>query len=146
MQSACSASTPSATSAGLGGPIRKGSGSETCCQSPAERYANFWQRRAHVAAARRSGFPYAQAMAVGRWAPDNAIRNFAAALVLSPYGTADLAGAQGDPQDPEWRAASACARHCQKLAYLSAGLWQHVSLPDLLRTGPPSPADISEGA
>ena len=84
-------------------------------------------------------------MAEWRRASDNAIRNFAAALVLSPHGTAELAGAQGDPQDPEWRAAAACARHCQKLAYLSAGLWQHVSLPEPLRMGPPSPADIAEG-
>ena len=79
-------------------------------------------------------------------APDNAVRNFAAAVILSPYGTADLAGAQGDPQDSGWRAASACARHCQRLAYLSAGLWQHVSRPDPLRMGPPGPADVSEGA
>ena len=84
-------------------------------------------------------------MAEWRWASDNAIRNFAAALVLSPHGTAEMAGAQGDMQDPEWRAAVSCARHCQNLAYLSAGLWQHVSLPEPLRMGPPSPTDIAAG-
>ena len=84
-------------------------------------------------------------MAEWRRASDNAIRNFAAALVLSPHGTAEMAGAQGDMQDPEWSAAVFCARHCQNLAYLSAGLWQNVSLPEPLRMGPPSPADVAEG-
>ena len=84
-------------------------------------------------------------MAAGRWATDNAIRNFAAALTLSPYGAADAASAQGDPLDREWQAVCAYARRYQAEVYRAGARWRLASLPDPLVLGPPSPADVADG-
>ena len=69
--------------------------------------------------------------------PNNAIRNFAVALVLSPYGAAGLAGLEGDPLDPDWRAVSAIARHWQAELDRAATLLPVISLPAPLQLGLP---------